>query len=279
MTDLLNSLSNSGMTNTYGAVYTDIAERIKKIDETLNVAEDVEAAGKQATRQKLITEQKPEIDKNFEQFTKAISNYDDRQLAGFYFGLMDALSKQFEEKLEKFVSELTVSEPPPDIKVLSEGDIKTLTEQRLGLFKNAKMLRELAISMGAKADDLPPVKKRQPVGGVQGKKREISTITWSINGKELPQENQKLTWVVEKYKYSNIVDFRELLAKHLGKDNLRGLPNEIPPFTLNLLEGQTTPDILTGRKLEPVGEAIEEDASPDDDDDDENENGPVNQVV
>ena len=246
-----------------GGVYGKLLAQLSEIDNTLDATKDQKTAGKRLIRKEMIEKFEDQWQNIAKQIIDRLNQFDtDEERLAFYWGIGNALSDSFNEKGETYLNQQIESRPVPEKLVLSDEEMKALTERRSTIYKHAKTVRELAMMFGGSENEFPVPKRRSGGSGVRGK-RAISLYTWSINAVPFT-ESPPLVKLAEKYNYGTATALRKAIQDQLQLADLRDPPT---PLNFNLPTGE----VLTG--IRPEGVEADTDDDDEDDDEDENENG------
>ena len=197
--------------------YKKLMNKVSEIDEKVDAGS--EAAGMRKFRNDLVTEfeheWKPVTDKLLPEFAEL----DDRARAGALYGILRALSSVYKEPVDKWIQMEVESQPKPETTdTLSDDEKKALMKERQELVKQVKTIVDMAETFGEFSGPAPEPGSNQPWAlprrrgaiGSRGK-RALSLYTWTVDGEEMPEDEDSNAGVSQKLGFEKVSEFTQAL--------------------------------------------------------------------
>lgn len=290
-TDMLEGMTPPG---SLAEMYQLVLKKIAELDAVLDSAIDPKTAGRVKMKNNLIDDTKPQYETSVKSIIEQINAIsDERTRYGFYFGIAQALSENFESKFDQYIDHLVKSQPKVgEVEKPSEEKLEKAREQRKTFYNNAKTLREMALTFQqGNASDFPEPKKLTGRTGPRGE-RAITSFNWFINGEPAGEDSDSLAKIAAKYdadipkqekkwtgrdgvekvkQLSTLASLRALIAKANGLDDLSD-PGDVLNYTIK------PGVVLMGKKVtaDDVAQPAEDE---NEDENDESEEAEVQQPV
>lgn len=194
-------------------VYKEVMEQIKDLDETLDALSDTKSAGKRATKNAIMQEFESAWKEKANGVVNGLKNIaDEKQRWAIYYGFVETLTKAFNDEADNWVEKIVDSQPKVERPNLTAQQIADLSTKRSTLYKTAKSIREMATLFGFNADEFEAPRRRGGGFGLRGP-RAISEFDWSVDGRALEGDNNKLTFVAKTYGFKDVAELRDAIAK------------------------------------------------------------------
>ena len=232
-----------------------LVDTIEQIDVRLDSASGTQASGKRAILNSLVKQNESTINTVVEQIVSAFSQFDEATLAGVFTGLNKALDEKYSKQVGEYAEREAEARKNGESDVtLTPEQVQTLSDERKSLVATYTAVKNLLALSGQDVSEVPEPAKRQGARGPRGK-RAISQVVWSIDGTELPADQQTGSAVAKALDFESAKAFREALTA-------AGVDVKNPPARIEVT--------LNGKQVVGVrGEA--ENASDEDDSDDDDE--------
>ena len=242
------------MTMDLKVLHDSLHQKIDEIDEVLDSQVNQKTAGKRTIVNKLIEDKQTVWEPVGSQLLAQLKTADSDTQAGFYYGLIRMLDKEFAKELAAHIESKVVDIPETPATTIPDEKLKELSAARSELYAKVRTLVEMNDTFGA-GEDLHMPRKRTGARGKRGP-RAITTFNWDIDGTSY----DKLKDVAEVYdQYEKTSDLTKAMRE--AKIDLKNPADRIE-FTL--------PDgkILVGTKDEDKVATDDTDDDSDDTDDD-----------
>ena len=196
-----------------------VAQWYKRLmNQTAVIDEKIDAGSEAATKRTFTTNLMNEYKPDWEQNATAIQNGlnalaesgDMEKFAGIYIGLFRTLQGNFSKKYNEFVDAKIAELPVPEESTISAEEKAALSKERSELTKQLKTIVEMAKTFnepGVENWTLPAPKR---ASGPRGK-RALYEYTWTIDGQEMPEDDDNPKGVSEKLGFEKVSEFTQAL--------------------------------------------------------------------
>jgi hypothetical protein len=237
---------------------TALGDEIGEIDGVLDSLSGAQSAGKRAVINRLMKAVQDNIDIVFAKLDEQVFSdiSDDDVFVGMYSGLVKSLESKYQPRQDAIL-ESKAEEIKAETPVLTEEQIKDLTDSRKELVMKFKATKEIFKTFGMPGiDEVPDPKRRTGSHGKRGP-RAITQFTWTVDGVRQSPDKDSLTGVASENGYENSKALRDAL-REAGID-LKN-PEDKIEFTLS-----------NGKALVGIKSVEDEDDDEDDDSEDDDE--------
>ncbi len=240
---------------------------IADIDEKLDAGS--EAAGKRKVTNELVEQAKGEWGPVAKNIIEEMRKLTDEERVGVLYGLNRELTSAFKEEAEKLVT-ARVEALPKTEDTLTDEQKKALAAERSELANQIKLIVNMAGTFGEFEEGNEwPLPKRRGAVGKRGK-RALSFYDWSIDGVDVPDDQNSVKGVAEMLGFEKQAEFTKALKECMVGDKKLDTTNPPERFSVEI-NGKTVTAVKGATEEDPTAIATEPTVDEADDDEDEDE--------